>query len=271
VRDAAVILQAIAGHDLLDSTSLDAPVPDYVSMLDGGVRGLRIGIPREYFGEGLSPDVAAAVRAALSRFEELGATVCEVSLPNTEYALSTYYVISPAEAMANLARYDGVRYGLSVQGEDIWQMYALTREIGFGREVKRRILLGTYVLSAGYYDAYYVRAQKVRTLVRRDFERVFETVDVVAAPTTPSVAFRLGEKTDNPLEMYLSDVYTVPINIAGVCSISIPCGFSDGLPIGLQLIGKPLGEATILRTAHAFEQSSQYHFRHPPVEALAQA
>jgi aspartyl-tRNA(Asn)/glutamyl-tRNA(Gln) amidotransferase subunit A len=201
----------------------------------------------------------------------MGARVCDVSLPNTEYALSTYYVICPAEAMANLARYDGVRYGLSLQGDDIWQMYARTREVGFGREVKRRILLGTYVLSAGYYDAYYVRAQKVRTLVRQDFERVFETVDVIAAPTTPSVAFRLGEKTDDPLEMYLSDVYTVPINMAGVCSMSVPCGFSEGLPIGLQLIGKPLGEPTILRAAHAFEQSSPFHDRHPPMEALVQA
>jgi aspartyl-tRNA(Asn)/glutamyl-tRNA(Gln) amidotransferase subunit A len=271
VRDAALVLQTIAGHDPLDSTSLNSPVPDYVSLLDGDVRGLRIGIPREYFGEGLSPDVASAVRAALSHFKELGATVCDLSLPNTEFALSTYYVICPAEAMANLARYDGVRYGSSVQGEDIWQMYARTRQIGFGQEVKRRILLGTYVLSAGYYDAYYVRALKVRTLVRRDFERAFETVDVIAAPTTPSIAFRLGEKTDNPLEMYLSDVYTVPINIAGVCSISIPCGFSDGLPIGLQLIGKPLGEGTILRAAHAFEQSSPHHDRHPPMEALVQA
>jgi aspartyl-tRNA(Asn)/glutamyl-tRNA(Gln) amidotransferase subunit A len=271
VRDAALVLQAIAGHDPLDSTSLDAPVPDYDAQLQHGVSGLRIGVPREYFGEGLSPDVAAAVRAALDHFEKLGAHVCDVSLPNTEFALSTYYVISPAEAMANLARYDGVRYGLSVQGDDIWQMYARTREVGFGREVKRRILLGTYVLSAGYYDAYYLRAQKVRTLVRRDFERVFDSVDIVAAPTTPSVAFHLGEKTENPLEMYLSDVYTVPINIAGVCSLSIPCGYSDGLPIGLQLIGKPLGEAMLLRAAHAFEQSSSYHRRHPPMEALAEA
>jgi aspartyl-tRNA(Asn)/glutamyl-tRNA(Gln) amidotransferase subunit A len=271
VRDAALVLQTIAGHDPLDSTSLDAPVQDYCSCLESDLRGIRIGVPREYFGEGLSPEVASAVRAALQQLEALGATLHDVSLPHTEYALSTYYVISPAEAMANLARYDGVRYGLSVRGDDIWDMYARTREIGFGREVKRRILLGTYVLSAGYYDAYYVRAQKVRTLVRRDFECAFETVDVVAAPTTPSVAFRLGEKTDDPFEMYLSDVYTVPINIAGVCSVSIPCGFSDGLPIGLQLIGKPLGEATILRTAYAFEQSSPHHQRHPPMEALAQA
>jgi aspartyl-tRNA(Asn)/glutamyl-tRNA(Gln) amidotransferase subunit A len=197
--------------------------------------------------------------------------VCEVSLPHTSYALSTYYIISPAEAMANLARYDGVRYGLSEPGDDIWDMYAHTRERGFGREVKRRILLGAYVLSAGYYDAYYLKAQKVRTLVRGDFEAAFEQVDALVAPTSPTTAFRLGEKTDDPLQMYLSDVFTVPINIAGICGIAIPAGFAGGLPVGIQILGKPLDEACILNVAHAFEQATTYHLQHPPLEAAVGA
>ena len=215
----------------------------------------------------MQPEVAATIRAAIRVYENLGAEIEEVSLPHTDYALSTYYIISPAEAMANLARYDGVRYGLSVAGDDMWEMFGRTREAGFGKEVKRRILLGTYALSAGFYDAYYLKAQKVRTLVRRDFETVFSRVDALLAPTTPSVAFPIGEKTEDPLEMYLSDVYTVPINIAGICAISVPAGLVGGLPVGLQIIGKPLGEETILRVAHAFEAATDHHTAHPDVAA----
>jgi aspartyl-tRNA(Asn)/glutamyl-tRNA(Gln) amidotransferase subunit A len=267
VADAAVVLQAIAGHDPRDSTSLKLPVPDYGFALTGGVRGLRLGVPKEYFGEGMQPEVAATIRSAISVYENLGAEIEEVSLPHTDYALSTYYIISPAEAMANLARYDGVRYGLSVPGEDMWEMFGRTRDAGFGKEVKRRILLGTYALSAGFHDAYYLKAQKVRTLVRRDFEAVFSRVDALLAPTTPSVAFPIGEKTDDPLEMYLSDVYTVPINIAGICAISVPAGLVQGLPVGLQVIGKPLGEETILRVARAFEAATVHGTAHPDVTA----
>lgn len=267
VSDAARVLQVIAGHDPRDSTSLNAPVPDYGSALTGEVRGLKLGVPREYFGTGMQPEVETTVRNAIDVYRELGAEVTEVSLPHTDYALSTYYIISPAEAMANLARYDGVRYGLSVPGDTIWEMFGRTRDVGFGKEVKRRILLGTYALSAGFYDAYYVKAQKVRTLVRRDFEEVFSRVDALVAPTTPSVAFPIGEKTDDPLDMYLSDVYTVPINIAGLCAISIPAGFAHDLPVGLQIIGKPLGEDTVLRVAHAFERATDHHLQHPDVTA----
>jgi aspartyl-tRNA(Asn)/glutamyl-tRNA(Gln) amidotransferase subunit A len=267
VRDAAQVLQTIAGHDPRDSTSLNLPVPDYVSALDQGMRGLKLGVPKEYFGGGMQAEVEAAIRTAISVYEELGAEIEEVSLPHTDYALSTYYIISTAEAMANLARYDGVRYGLSVPGEDMWEMFGRTRDVGFGKEVKRRILLGTYALSAGFYEAYYLKAQKVRTLVRRDFEAAFSRVDALLAPTAPSVAFPIGAKTDDPLEMYLSDVYTVPINIAGICAISIPAGFVQGLPVGLQIIGKPLGEETILRTAHAFEAATEHSRMHPDVAA----
>jgi aspartyl-tRNA(Asn)/glutamyl-tRNA(Gln) amidotransferase subunit A len=219
----------------------------------------------------MDADVRTAVHAAIDLLEDLGARRVAVSLPHTRYALSTYYVISPAEAMANLARYDGVRYGLSEPGSDIWQMFANTREQGFGSEVKRRILLGTYALSAGYYDAYYLKAQKVRTLVRRDFETAFAEADVLLAPATPSVAFRLGEKSGDPLQMYLSDVYTVPANIAGICSLSLPCGFASDLPIGLQILGRPLDELTILRVAHTFEQATNYHVRRPTLTTGAAA
>jgi aspartyl-tRNA(Asn)/glutamyl-tRNA(Gln) amidotransferase subunit A len=269
VRDAALVLQVIAGHDPRDSTSSAARVPNYAAALTGDVRGLRLGIPAEYFAEGLSPGVASAVGAAIDLYRDLGAEIVDVSLPHTAYGLSTYYIISPAEAMANLARYDGVRYGFCAPGADIWEMFERTREQGFGSEVKRRILLGAYALSAGYYDEYYRKAQQVRTLVRRDFDAAFEQVDALLAPTTPTVAFRLGEKSSDPLEMYLSDVYTVPINIAGICAISIPAGFSDGLPIGLQIIGCPLGEETILRAADAFERNTEYHRCHPPAVTAA--
>ena len=267
VRDAALVLGVIAGHDPGDSTSIDAPVPDYLAALTGDVRGMRLGVPREYFGAGMEAGVERILQQAMDVFRNLGAVLQEVSLPHTDYALSTYYIISPAEAMANLARYDGVRHGPSVPGDDIWEMYALTRKTGFGAEVKRRILLGTYALSAGYYDAYYLKAQKVRTLVRRDFDEAFQQVDALLTPTSPSVAFRLGEKTSDPLQMYLSDVYTVPINIAGVCGISIPAGFSDGLPVGLQVLGRPLGEPTILRVADAFQRATEHHLAHPDLYA----
>jgi aspartyl-tRNA(Asn)/glutamyl-tRNA(Gln) amidotransferase subunit A len=263
VEDAALVLSAIAGHDPLDSTSIDAPVPDYAATLTGDVRGLRLGIPREYFAEGSTPGVRAALENARRVFTDLGATLHDVSLPMTEHGLSVYYIISPAEAMANLARYDGVRYGLSVRGDDVFEMFARTREAGFGSEVKRRILLGTYVLSSGYYDAYYVKAEQVRTLVRADFARVFGEVDALITPTTPTPAFRIGEKLGDPLQMYLNDVYTVPANIAGVPGISVPAGFEDGLPIGMQIIGPALGEPVILRAAHAFQSVTDFHTRHP--------
>jgi aspartyl-tRNA(Asn)/glutamyl-tRNA(Gln) amidotransferase subunit A len=263
VEDAALVLSAIAGHDPLDSTSIDAPVPDYAATLTGDVRGLRLGIPREYFAEGSTPGVRAALENARRVFTDLGATLHDVSLPMTEHGLSVYYIISPAEAMANLARYDGVRYGLSVRGDDVFEMFARTREAGFGSEVKRRILLGTYVLSSGYYDAYYVKAEQVRTLVRADFARVFGEVDALITPTTPTPAFRIGEKLGDPLQMYLNDVYTVPASIAGVPGISVPAGFEDGLPIGMQIIGPALGEPVILRAAHAFQSVTDFHTRHP--------
>ena len=263
VTDCALILGAIAGHDPLDSTSADLPVPDYRSALKPEVKGLKIGVPREYFGAGMEPEVAAIVRRAIAKLEELGAVCEETSLPHTEYALPAYYLVAPAEASSNLARYDGVSYGLRVPGKDITEMYMNTRSQGFGPEVKRRIMLGTYALSSGYYDAYYLKALKVRTLIRRDFEAAFEKYDLLATPTSPTVAFRLGEKAGDPLAMYLSDLCTIPINMAGLPALSLPCGFSQGLPVGLQLIGRPFAEATLLQAAYAFEQSTEYHRRRP--------
>jgi aspartyl-tRNA(Asn)/glutamyl-tRNA(Gln) amidotransferase subunit A len=265
VEDAAIVLGAIAGRDPLDSTTIDAPVPDYRAALAGDISGMRLGVPREYFAEGSSPGVNAALDNAMQVFGDLGATLHEVSLPMTEHGLSVYYIISPAEAMANLARYDGVRYGLSVRGDDVFAMFSRSREAGFGPEVKRRILLGTYVLSAGYYDAYYVKAQKVRTLVRQDFERVFAEVDVLITPTAPTPAFRIGEKLADPLQMYLNDVYTVPASIAGIPGISVPAGFEDGLPVGMQVLGPALGEPSILRAAHAFQRATDFHLQRPPL------
>ena len=265
VRDAAIVLGVIAGHDPRDSTSSSAPVPDFVAPLTGDLRGLRLGVPREYFTDGMAPDVAAAVQSAIRLLSDLGAEIIDVSLPHTEAALSTYYIIAPAEAMANLARYDGVEYGLSLEGSDIWEMFARTRGAGFGDEVKRRILLGTYVLSAGYYDAYYLKAQKVRTLVSQDFAAAFARVDALVAPTTPAVAFPLGEKVGDPLAMYLTDVYTVPANIAGICGVSVPCGFSGSLPVGLQILGGHLYESTIWRVAYAYESATDFHDRRPSV------
>jgi aspartyl-tRNA(Asn)/glutamyl-tRNA(Gln) amidotransferase subunit A len=233
VADAGLLLGAIAGHDPRDSTSLDAPVPDYTAALTGDVRGVRVGVPKEYFIEGMQPEVEAAVRAAVDVLVELGAEVRQVSLPHTDYALPVYYLIAPAEASANLARYDGVRYSLRVGDGGLGEMYKATRGQGFGPEVKRRIMLGTYALSAGYYDAYYLKAQKVRTLIKADFDSAFEEVDVIVAPTSPTTAFRIGEKAGDPLQMYLSDVFTLSVNLAGICGLSVPCGFDDdGLPVG---------------------------------------
>jgi aspartyl-tRNA(Asn)/glutamyl-tRNA(Gln) amidotransferase subunit A len=267
VEDAALVLGIIAGHDPLDSTSVDLPVPDYAAELRRSIEGLRVGIPAEYFIEGLDPEVEAAVRSAIEVLEKLGARTVSVSLPHTEYGLAAYYLIAPAEASSNLARYDGVKYGLRVPGtRDLIDMYSKTRAAGFGAEVKRRIMLGTYALSAGYYDAYYGRAQRVRTLVRRDFEQAFERVDVIAAPTTPGVAFKFGEKED-PLQMYLNDVFAVPVNLAGLPGVSVPAGFTmSGLPIGLQLIGRAFDEGTLLRVAHAYEQATTWHQRRPALE-----
>ncbi|OLD46120.1 MAG: aspartyl/glutamyl-tRNA amidotransferase subunit A [Chloroflexi bacterium 13_1_40CM_2_68_14] len=263
VRDTALLLGAIAGHDPLDATSIDAAVPDYTAHLEKGVRGLRLGVPDEYFTKGMDAEVEAAVRTAIDVLEGLGATLERVSLPATPHALATYYVIAPAEASSNLARYDGVKYGLRVPGHDLVDMESKTRAAGFGAEVKRRIMLGTYVLSAGYYDAYYGKAQKVRTLVRRDFEAAFGRVDLIVAPTTPNVPFKHGEKTD-PVQMYLNDVFTIPADMSGVPGVSVPCGFTaSGLPIGLQLIGRALDEATVLRAARAYERATDWHTRRP--------
>ncbi len=266
VGDCALVLNAIAGHDPRDSTSAPNPTPDYTRCLDGDIKGLRIGIPKEYFVEGMQPEVEAAVKAAISQLEGLGASMDEVSLPSTPYALAVYYIIAPSEASANLARYDGVKYGFSYQKTDnMWQAMEKTRQHGFGAEVKRRIMLGTYALSAGYYDAYYLKAQKVRTLIRREFDQAFEKYDVLVTPTSPTTPFKIGEKTADPVRMYLSDVCTLPINIAGVPAISIPAGFADGLPIGLQIIGKPFSEETILKTAYAYQQVTDWHKRKPRI------
>jgi aspartyl-tRNA(Asn)/glutamyl-tRNA(Gln) amidotransferase subunit A len=266
VEDAALMLQAIAGADPMDSTSVGVAVPDYTAALRGGIEGLRLGVPAEYFIDGMDPEVERAVREAIVTLEKLGARPEPVSLPHTEYGLAAYYVIAPAEASSNLARYDGVKYGLRVPGaRDLIDMYSKTRAAGFGTEVKRRVMLGTYALSAGYYDAYYGQAQKVRTLVRRDFQQAFERVDLIVAPTTPGVAFKMGEKED-PIQMYLNDIFTIPVNLAGLPGVSIPGGFTQaGLPIGLQLIGRAFDEALLLRAAHAYQQVTTWHTRKPPL------
>ncbi len=266
VEDLAILLGIIAGHDPRDSTSMDAPVPDYCAALTGDIRGLRVGVPREYFIEGMQPDVEKAVRAAIEQLAALGAEICEISLPHTEYALPVYYLIAPSEASANLARFDGIRYGPRRSGGSMWATYKATRGQGFGAEVKRRIMLGTYALSAGYYDAYYLKAQKVRTLIKQDFDRAFEKVDVIAAPTAPTTAFRIGEKADDPLEMYLSDIFTLSASLAGIVGGVVPCGFDrDRLPIGLQIIGAAFDESTVLRVAHAYQQATDWHTQLPPL------
>ena len=265
VEDAARMLGVIAGHDPKDSTSVKAPSEDYVSGLGHDIKGMKIGLPSEYFVEGLDPEVRHAIDAAIKTLENLGALICPISLPHTEFAIATYYVICTAEASANLARFDGIRYGHREEGKDPLELYNRTRGSGFGEEVKRRILLGTYVLSSGYYDAYYLRAQKVRTLIRQDFERAFEKVDLMLTPTVPSTAFKLGEKASDPLQMYLTDIFTISANLVGNCGISIPCGFSENprLPIGLQLMGRPFEEQKLLQVAYAYEQATQWKMEPP--------
>jgi len=265
VQDAAILLGVIAGHDEMDSTSVDIPVPDYTKSLVKDVKALRIGVPKEYFVEGIDKDVASSVKAAIGVFKDLGARLIDISLPHTEYAVSAYYIVGPAEASSNLARFDGVQYGLRSEGAgDLIDMYIQTRSKGFGEEAKRRILLGTYCLSSGYYDAYYVKALKIRTKIKEDFDRAFEKCDCIVTPTSPTAAFRIGERSADPLSMYLSDVFTIPANLAGIPGISIPCGFTgDGLPIGLQILAKPFDEEAIFRAAYTFEQSTDFHKKRP--------
>ena len=267
VTDCALVLNAIAGYDSRDSTSAPYSTPDYTRCLTTDLKGLRIGIPKEYFVEGIQAEVETAIRTAISKLGELGVQVnWQASLPHTPHALAVYYIIAPSEASANLARYDGVKYGFSYQDTDnIWEALEKTRQHGFGPEVKRRIMLGTYALSAGYYDAWYLKAQKVRTLIRQEFDQAFEKFDALVTPTSPTLPFKIGEKVDDPLQMYLSDVCTLPINIAGLPAISIPAGFADGLPIGMQIIGKPFGEETILKIAHAYQQATDWHKRKPEI------
>jgi aspartyl-tRNA(Asn)/glutamyl-tRNA(Gln) amidotransferase subunit A len=264
VEDSAFVLQAIAGYDASDSTSANVDIPDYTAALTGDVKGLRIGVPKEYLGAGIDPRVKEAVLKALAVYESLGATWEEVSLPHTDYAIATYYLLASSEASSNLARFDGVRYG--VRAEDpanLIDLYKKSRSEGFGAEVKRRIMLGTYALSSGYYDAYYLKAQKVRTLIKQDFDQVFNEYDLIIGPTAPTPAFRIGEQVGDPLTMYLNDICTIPVSLAGVPAISVPCGTADGLPIGLQIIGKAFDESTVLRAAHAFEQHTEHHKQRP--------
>ena len=264
VKDSAILMNAIAGHDKYDSTSAAVPVPDFTAALGQDIKGMKIGVPSEFFIEGMDKEVEASVREAIKKLEGLGAEPVEISMPHTGYAVAAYYVLTTSEASSNLARYDGVRYGLRAEGEDLIDMYMKTRAEGFGAEVKRRIILGTYALSSGYYDAYYKKAQQVRTLIKQDFEKAFEKVDVIVTPTAPTPAFRAGEKTADPLQMYLSDIFTISVNLAGVPGISVPCGFtSDNLPIGLQIIGRHFDEESVLKTAYAYEQAAQWHKRKP--------
>lgn len=266
VKDCAQVMNIICAKDPLDSTSVDIDVPDFTRFLDTDIKGMKIAYPREYFGQGVDTDIKAAVMKALKHYEEMGAIVEEVSLPHSEYALPAYYLIAPAEASANLARFDGVRYGLrDFNAENIIDMFSNTRKEGFGSEVKRRIMLGTYALSSGYYDAYYLKALKVRRLIYDDFARVFENFDIIVSPTTPTVAFKLGEQS-NPLTLYMNDILTVPVNMAGLPGMSIPCGFKEGLPIGMQIIGKAFDEGTMLKAAYAFEQTTEYHKVKPALE-----
>ena len=264
VTDCAIVLSAVAGHDPADSTSIRFDVPDYAAALREDLSGLRIGVPKEYFIDGLEKGVESAVRQAIGVLEDLGAEIQETSLPHTGYALAVYYILAPSEASANLARYDGVKYGYSAQDAgSMWDALDKTRQQGFGPEVKRRIMLGTYALSAGYHDAYYIKAQKVRTLIRQELQEAFTRFDALVMPTSPSVAFRLGDKMDDPVQMYLNDILTMPANIAGIPGISVPCGVVDGLPVGLQFMAKPMGEETLLRVAYAYEQATQWHALRP--------
>jgi aspartyl-tRNA(Asn)/glutamyl-tRNA(Gln) amidotransferase subunit A len=265
VEDAAIVMNCISGYDCCDSTSSPAPVPDYTRSLVPDIKGLRLGIPREYFVQGMQSEVKSTMEAAIKKFQDLGAIVDrEVSLPSTPYALAVYYIIAPSEASANLARYDGVKYGFSAkEAQNMWDAMEKTRQYGFGAEVKRRIMLGTYALSAGYYDAYYLKAQKVRTLIRREFDQAFTKYDALITPTSPTVPFKIGEKANDPVQMYLSDVCTLPINIAGVPGLSIPAGFVNGLPVGLQLIGKPFSEETLFRIAYTYQKATDWHLKKP--------
>ncbi len=263
-EDAALLMQVMAGFDPQDSTSADRPVPDYSASLGDSLQGKRIGMPAEFFDDGLEAESAACIRAAITVFEGLGATIEEVSLPNIGASVPTYYIVAPAECSSNLSRFDGVRFGYRHEGaRDLEELYKLTRKEGFGAEVKRRIMTGTYVLSAGYYDAYYLQAQKARQLIADDFRRCFESVDIIAGPTTPTPAFRLGEKVDDPVQMYLNDIYTIGVNLAGLPGVSVPCGFSAGLPVGLQLIGPAFGEGMVLNFAHQFQQQTDWHLKAP--------
>ena len=261
VHDSANLLGAIAGHDPKDSTSVPIEVPNYVEGLDGNLDGIKLGLPKEFLGAGIDPDVQSIFEKAVKQYEDLGAEIQEISLPHTEYGVATYYILATAEASANLARFDGIRYGDRVEGDDPFSLYCNTRGKGFGDEVKRRIILGTYVLSSGYYDAYYIRAQKVRSLIKQDFDQALDKVDALITPTVPYTAFKAGEKTDDPLQMYLSDIFTISCNLTGTCGVSLPCGFTSGpkLPVGLQLLGKPFGEQELLKIAHAYEQSTPWH------------
>ena len=267
VEDSAIILNAIAGHDRRDSTCVDSPVPDYTRSLTEDIKGIKVGIPKEYFIEGMDPDVEESAQKAIEVLRGLGAEIIEISLPHTEYAVLTYYIIAPSEASSNLARYDGVKYGYRAQGaKNLIDMYKKTRAEGFGEEVKRRIMLGTYALSAGYYDAYYLKALQVRTLIKQDFDQAFQKVDTIVAPTSPETAFKIGEKSDDPIKMYLSDVLTIPCNIAGLPGISVPSGLSsNGLPIGIQVLAKAFDEETMFRVAHAYEKHSGWSGKRPPV------
>ncbi|MBD2654360.1 Asp-tRNA(Asn)/Glu-tRNA(Gln) amidotransferase subunit GatA [Synechocystis sp. FACHB-383] len=264
VEDAAILLQAIAGHDPRDSTSLDVPIPDYTQALKPDLKGVKVGVIMDAFGDGLDDSVNQAVQTAIAKLQELGASITEINCPRFRSGIAAYYVIAPSEASANLARYDAVRYGLRTEADNLMDMYTHTRAKGFGAEVKRRIMLGTYALSAGYYDAYYLKAQKVRTLIKQDFDQAFTKVDVLVCPTAPTTAFKAGEKTDDPLSMYLSDLMTIPVNLAGLPAMSVPCGFDDNnLPIGLQLVGNVLGEEMLFRVGYAYEQATAWHDRQP--------
>jgi aspartyl-tRNA(Asn)/glutamyl-tRNA(Gln) amidotransferase subunit A len=266
VRDCALMLEAIAGYDQADSTSANRPVPQYSALLSGDIKGMRLGIPKEYFVSGIQPEVEQAVRNAVRQLEKNGAVIEEISLPHTEYAVAVYYIVATAEASSNLARYDGMKYGHRAQARDLTETYLLSRAEGFGPEVKRRTMLGTYGLSAGYYDAYYVKAQKVRTLIKKDFDDAFKTCDAILTPTAPTTAFKIGEKTEDPLQMYLSDIYTISVNLAGLPALSLPCGFdAEGLPIGMQIVGKHFDESTVLSVADAYEQSTEWHTKKPKV------
>jgi aspartyl-tRNA(Asn)/glutamyl-tRNA(Gln) amidotransferase subunit A len=266
VEDAALLLGAISGKDPSDSTSVETEVPDYRAALGGDLTGVRVGVADEYQIEGMDSRVEETVKRAIGELEKLGAEIVPISLPHTEHALATYYIIAPAEASANLARFDGVKYGLSLSQDNLLDTYLETRGKGFGAEVKRRIMLGTYALSSGYYDAYYVQAQKVRTLIKRDFDEAFQKVDVIAAPTSPTVSFKRGSRSDDPMQMYLSDVFTIPANMAGIPGIAVPCGFVDDLPVSLQFMGRAFDEASVLRIAHAYEQSAGWYTKTPPLD-----